>query len=174
MEAVADYIPIPQRQTELPFLCAIEYVFSITVRGTVATGRVERGTIRVGESVEVVDLRDTKTTIITGVEMFQKILDDTLAGDNVGLLLRGVQKIDIQKGMVLAKPGSITPHTKLEALASILNEDYDVTGKVTSIMNDKDDESKKVMPGDRVKMVVASILFFLLYLFKTDSISFKL
>ncbi|CAH1423267.1 elongation factor Tu, chloroplastic [Lactuca sativa] len=178
MAAVDDYIPIPQRQTDLPFLCAIEDVFSITGRGTVATGRVERGTVRVGESVEIVGLKDTRTTIVTGVEMFQKILDEALAGDNVGLLLRGVQKIDIQRGMVLAKPGSITPHTKFEALVYVLKKEEggrhspffagyrpqfymrttDVTGKVTSIMNDKDEESKMVMPGDRVKMVVELIM----------------
>ncbi|KAI3759432.1 hypothetical protein L6452_07244 [Arctium lappa] len=178
MAAVDEYIPIPQRQTELPFLCAIEDVFSITGRGTVATGRVERGTVRVGESVEIVGLKDTRTTIVTGVEMFQKILDEALAGDNVGLLLRGVQKIDIQRGMVLAKPGSITPHTKFEALVYVLKKEEggrhspffagyrpqfymrttDVTGKVNSIMNDKDEESKMVMPGDRVKMVVELIM----------------
>ncbi|TRO76543.1 elongation factor Tu, partial [Glycocaulis profundi] len=123
MAAVDDYIPIPQRQTELPFLCAIEDVFSITGRGTVATGRVERGTVRIGETVEIVGLKDTRTTTVTGVEMFQKLLDEALAGDNVGLLLRGIQKADIQRGMVLAKPGTITPHTKFEALVYVLKKE---------------------------------------------------
>ena len=178
MAAVDDYIPIPQRQTDLPFLLAIEDVFSITGRGTVATGRVERGTVRIGDSVEIVGLKDTRTTTVTGVEMFQKLLDEAMAGDNVGLLLRGIQKVDIQRGMVLAKPATITPHTKFEALVYVLKKEEggrhspffagyrpqfymrttDVTGKVTSIMNDKDEESKMVMPGDRVKMVVELIM----------------
>ncbi|CAM8910813.1 unnamed protein product [Rhodiola kirilowii] len=178
MDAVDDYIPVPQRQTELPFLLAVEDVFSITGRGTVATGRVERGTARVGETVEIVGLKDTRTTTITGVEMFQKILDEALAGDNVGILLRGIQKTDIQRGMVIAKPGTITPHTKFSAVVYVLKKEEggrhspffagyrpqfymrttDVTGKVSSIMNDKDEESKMVMPGDRVKMIVELIM----------------
>ncbi|KAA8548162.1 hypothetical protein F0562_004577 [Nyssa sinensis] len=178
MDEVDSYIPIPQRQTDLPFLLAIEDVFSITGRGTVATGRVERGTIKVGDTVDIVGLKDTRTTTVTGVEMFQKILDEALAGDNVGLLLRGIQKIDIQRGMVLAKPGTITPHTKFVAIVYVLKKEEggrhspffpgyrpqfymrttDVTGKVTSIMNDKDEVSKMVMPGDRVKMVVELIM----------------
>ncbi|PHT87997.1 Elongation factor Tu, chloroplastic [Capsicum annuum] len=114
MDNVDSYIPIPVRQTELPFLMAIEDVFSIAGRGTVATGRVERGTVRIGDTVDIVGLRDTRTTTVTGVEMFQKILDEAMAGDNVGLLLRGIQKVDIQRGMVLAKPGSLlTPSLKL-------------------------------------------------------------
>ncbi|KAK6933993.1 Translation elongation factor EFTu/EF1A, C-terminal [Dillenia turbinata] len=177
MDAVDDYIPIPQRQTDLPFLLAVEDVFSITGRGTVATGRVERGTVKVGETVDIVGLRETRNTTVTGVEMFQKILDEALAGDNVGLLLRGVQKADIQRGMVLAKPGTITPHTKFVAIVYVLKKEEggrhspffagyrpqfymrttDVTGRVASIMNDKDEESKMVMPGDRVKMVVELI-----------------
>ncbi|KAL6177524.1 hypothetical protein ACLB2K_049050 [Fragaria x ananassa] len=178
MDAVDSYIPIPQRQTELPFLMAIEDVFSITGRGTVATGRVERGTIKTGDTVDIVGLKDTRSTTVTGVEMFQKILDEALAGDNVGLLLRGIQKIDIQRGMVLAKPGTITPHTKFEAIVYVLKKEEggrhspffsgyrpqfymrttDVTGKVTQIMNDKDEESKMVMPGDRVKIIVELIV----------------
>ncbi|CAI0547531.1 unnamed protein product [Linum tenue] len=178
VDAVDEYIPIPQRQTELPFLLAVEDVFSITGRGTVATGRVERGTVKVGETVDLVGLKDTRNFTVTGVEMFQKILDEALAGDNVGLLLRGVQKADIQRGMVLAKPGSITPHTKFEAIVYVLKKEEggrhspffagyrpqfymrttDVTGKVSSIMNDKDEESKMVMPGDRVKLVVELIM----------------
>lgn len=178
MDAVDSYIPIPQRQVDLPFLLAVEDVFSITGRGTVATGRVERGTVKVGETVDLVGLRETRTTTVTGVEMFQKILDEALAGDNVGLLLRGIQKADIQRGMVLAKPGTITPHTKFSAIVYILKKEEggrhspffagyrpqfymrttDVTGKVAQIMNDKDEESKMVMPGDRVKMVVELIM----------------
>ncbi|RDX86721.1 Elongation factor Tu, chloroplastic, partial [Mucuna pruriens] len=178
MDAVDSYIPIPQRQTELPFLLAIEDVFTITGRGTVATGRVERGTVKVGETVDIVGVRETRNTTVTGVEMFQKILDEALAGDNVGLLLRGIQKTDIQRGMVLAKPGTITPHTKFSAIVYVLKKEEggrhspffagyrpqfymrttDVTGKVTAIMNDKDEESKMVMPGDRVKMVVELIV----------------
>ncbi|CAL9092503.1 unnamed protein product [Musa acuminata var. zebrina] len=178
MDSVDSYIPIPQRQTDLPFLLAVEDVFSITGRGTVATGRVERGTIRIGETVDIVGLRETRNTTVTGVEMFQKTLDDALAGDNVGLLLRGVQKADIQRGMVLAKPGTITPHTKFVAIVYVLKKEEggrhspffsgyrpqfymrttDVTGRVTSIMNDKDEEAKMVMPGDRVKMVVELIV----------------
>ena len=178
MDEVDNYIPIPQRQTDLPFLLAIEDVFSITGRGTVATGRIERGLVKVGDVVDLVGLRETRSTTVTGVEMFQKILDDAMAGDNVGLLLRGVQKIDIQRGMVLAKPGTITPHSKFECIVYVLKKEEggrhspffagyrpqfymrttDVTGKVTSIMNDKDEESKMVMPGDRVKMVVELIV----------------
>lgn len=178
MDEVDKYIPIPQRQTELPFLLAIEDVFSITGRGTVATGRIERGLVKVGDVVDLVGLRETRNTTVTGVEMFQKILDDAMAGDNVGLLLRGIQKIDIQRGMVLAKPGTITPHSKFSAIVYVLKKEEggrhspffagyrpqfymrttDVTGKVTSIMNDKDEESKMVMPGDRVKIVVELIV----------------
>ncbi|KAF3962735.1 hypothetical protein CMV_012793 [Castanea mollissima] len=178
MDSVDEYIPIPQRQTELPFLLAIEDVFSITGRGTVATGRVERGTIKVGDTVDIVGLKDTRSTTVTGVEMFQKILDDAMAGDNVGLLLRGIQKADIQRGMVLSKPGTITPHTKFEAIVYVLKKEEggrhspffagyrpqfymrttDVTGRVATIMNDKDEESKMVMPGDRVKMIVELIM----------------
>ncbi|KAI3931293.1 hypothetical protein MKX01_040210 [Papaver californicum] len=178
MDNVDSYIPIPQRQTELPFLLAVEDVFSITGRGTVATGRVERGTVRIGETVELVGLRETRNTTVTGVEMFQKLLDEALAGDNVGILLRGMQKADIQRGMVLAKPGSITPHTKFTAIVYVLKKEEggrhspffagyrpqfymrttDVTGRVATIMNDKDEESKMVMPGDRVKMIVELIV----------------
>ncbi|CDP21402.1 unnamed protein product [Coffea canephora] len=123
MDAVDSYIPVPQRQTDLPFLLAVEDVFSITGRGTVATGRVERGTVKVGETVDIVGLKDTRNTTVTGVEMFQKILDEAMAGDNVGLLLRGMQKVDIQRGMVLAKPGTITPHTKFEAIVYVLKKE---------------------------------------------------
>ena len=122
MDQVDAYIPTPERQTDKPFLLAVEDVLSITGRGTVATGRVERGTLKVGENVEIVGLKDTKTSVVTGLEMFKKTLDETLAGDNVGVLLRGVQKKDIERGMVLAKPGTITPHTKFEAQVYILNK----------------------------------------------------
>ncbi|KAI3976503.1 hypothetical protein MKX01_008361 [Papaver californicum] len=178
MDNVDNYIPIPQRKTELPFLLAVEDVFSITGRGTVATGRVERGTVRSGETVEIVGLQETRSTTVTGVEMFQKILDEALAGDNVGKLLRGIQKADIQRGMVIAKPGTITPHTKFSAIVYVLKKEEggrhssffagyrpqfymrttDVTGRVAKIMNDMDEESKMVMPGDRVKMVVELIM----------------
>lgn len=178
MDAVDNYIPIPQRQVDLPFLLAIEDVFSITGRGTVATGRIERGTVKVGDTVDIVGLRETRTTTVTGVEMFQKILDDAMAGDNVGLLLRGIQKADIQRGMVLSKPGTITPHSKFTAIVYILKKEEggrhspffagyrpqfymrttDVTGKVTAIMNEKDEETKMVMPGDRIKMDVELIM----------------
>ncbi|KAG9137863.1 hypothetical protein Leryth_025603 [Lithospermum erythrorhizon] len=147
-------------------------------RTTVSTGRIERGTVKIGDTVDIVGLRDTRTSTVTGVEMFQKTLDEALAGDNVGLLLRGIQKMDISRGMVLSKPGSITPHTKFEAIVYVLKKEEggrhspffagyrpqfymrttDVTGKVTQIMNDKDEESKMVMPGDRVKMVVELIM----------------
>jgi len=112
MDAVDSYIPTPARDIDKPFLMAVEDVFSITGRGTVATGRIERGKVRIQETVELVGIRDTRSTTVTGVEMFQKTLEEGMAGDNVGVLLRGVQKEDIERGMVLAKPGSITPHTK--------------------------------------------------------------
>ncbi|CAH9146097.1 unnamed protein product [Cuscuta epithymum] len=179
MDSVDEYIPVPQRQVELPFLMAVEDVFSITGRGTVATGRIERGTVKVGDTVDLVGLKATRNTTVTGVEMFQKILEDAMAGDNVGLLLRGIQKTDIQRGMVLAKPGTITPHTKFECIVYVLKKEEggrhspffagyrpqfymrttDVTGKVIGIKNDKDEEeSKMVMPGDRVNMVVELIM----------------
>nr|AFK35632.1 unknown [Lotus japonicus] len=141
-------------------------------------GVLRGGLVKVGDTVEIVGVRETRTTTVTGVEMFQKILDDAMAGDSVGLLLRGIQKVDIQRGMVLAKPGTITPHTKFSAIVYVLKKEEggrhspffagyrpqfymrttDVTGKVTAIMNDKDEESKMVMPGDRVKMVVELIV----------------
>jgi elongation factor Tu len=123
MDKVDSYIPTPQRETDKPFLLAVEDVLSITGRGTVATGRVERGTLKVGENVEIVGLKDTKTSVVTGLEMFKKTLDETLAGDNVGVLLRGALKKDIERGMVLAKPGTITPHTKFESQVYILTKE---------------------------------------------------
>ena len=177
MDQVDNYIPTPQRDTEKSFLMAVEDVFSITGRGTVATGRVERGTVKVGATIEIVGLRPTKTTTVTGLEMFQKTLEESVAGDNVGVLLRGVQKIDIQRGMVLAKPGTITPHTKFEAEVYVLRKEEggrhtpffpgyrpqfyvrttDVTGKIESFRADDGSATQMVMPGDRIKMIVELI-----------------
>jgi elongation factor Tu len=177
MAQVDSYIPTPERDTEKPFLMAIEDVFSITGRGTVVTGRVERGTIKVGDSVEIIGLVDTKTTTVTGLEMFQKTLDESVAGDNVGVLVRGIQKADVQRGMVLAKPGSITPHTKFDAQVYVLTKEEggrhtpffpgyrpqfyvrttDVTGKIESFRTDNESPLQMVMPGDRIKMEVELI-----------------
>jgi elongation factor Tu len=124
MNAVDSYIPEPKRQTDLPFLMPVEDVFSIKGRGTVGTGRVERGKIRVGEEVEIIGLaRETRKTVATGVEMFNKTLEEGLAGDNIGVLLRGVEKEDLERGQVLAKPGSVTPHTKFECEVYILSKE---------------------------------------------------
>src|SRR5881296_1114764 len=126
LKALDEYIPIPQRDVDKPFLMPVEDVFSITGRGTVATGRIERGKVKVGDEVEMVGFGTDKKTVVTGVEMFRKLLDDGQAGDNVGLLLRGVEKTDVERGMVLAKPGSITPHTTFDAEVYVLtNEDGD-------------------------------------------------
>ncbi len=123
MEALDSYIPVPERETDKPFLMPVEDVFSITGRGTVATGRIERGRINVGEEVELVGMGSERKTVVTGVEMFRKLLDDGQAGDNVGLLLRGVDKSEVERGMVLAKPGSVTPHTKFDAEVYVLTKD---------------------------------------------------
>jgi len=123
MDAIDEYIPTPERDTEKTFLMSIEDVFSITGRGTVATGRIDRGVVKVGEIVEIVGINDTKTTTITGIEMFQKTLDEGFAGDNVGILLRGVTRENIERGMVLAKPGTITPHTNFESEVYVLTKD---------------------------------------------------
>merc|ERR1712086_1219719 len=112
MDAVDSYIPTPERDVEKTFLMAIEDVFSITGRGTVATGRIERGILKIGDTIEIVGIKDTQTTTVTGIEMFQKTLDEGMAGDNVGILIRGVQTTDIERGMVLAQPGTISPHKK--------------------------------------------------------------
>jgi elongation factor Tu len=177
MDSVDEYIPTPLRETDKPFLMAVEDVFSITGRGTVATGRVERGSVKVGDTVELVGLRTTKNTTVTGLEMFQKTLEESFAGDNCGILLRGVQKSDIERGMVLSAPGSITPHTKFESQVYILTKEEggrhtpffpgyrpqfyvrttDVTGKIDSFKADDGSESSMVMPGDRIKMVVELI-----------------
>ncbi len=123
MKAVDAYIPQPERATDRPFLMPIEDVFSISGRGTVVTGRVERGIVRVGEEVEIVGIRPTVKTVVTGVEMFRKLLDQGQAGDNIGALLRGTKREDVERGQVLAKPGSITPHTKFKAEAYILTKE---------------------------------------------------
>ena len=177
MDAVDTYIPTPERDTEKTFLMAIEDVFSITGRGTVATGRIERGLVNVGDGVELVGLKDTQATTVTGIEMFQKTLDQGVAGDNVGILIRGIQKEQIERGMVLAKPGSITPHKKFEAEVYILNKDEggrhtpffsgyrpqfyvrttDVTGTIVQFTSDDGSVTDMVMPGDRIKMTAELI-----------------
>jgi elongation factor Tu len=177
MDQVDSYIPTPERDTEKTFLMAIEDVFSITGRGTVATGRIERGIVTVGDAVELVGLKDTKATTVTGIEMFQKTLDQGMAGDNVGILIRGIQKTDIERGMVLAMPGSITPHKKFEAEVYILNKDEggrhtpfftgyrpqfyvrttDVTGTIVQFTGDDGSIAEMVMPGDRIKMTAELI-----------------
>src|SRR5690606_31942067 len=123
MDAVDSYVPLPERAVDRPFLMPVEDVFSITGRGTVATGRIERGIVKVGDTVEVVGMNSDKSTTVTGVEMFRKLLDEGQAGDNVGLLLRGVAKEEIERGMVLAKPGTITPHTKFKAEVYVLTKE---------------------------------------------------
>jgi len=172
MEAVDAYIPQPERPKDLPFLMPIEDVFSISGRGTVVTGRIERGIVKVGEEVEIVGLKDTTKTTVTGVEMFRKLLDSGEAGDNIGALLRGTKREDVERGQVLAKPGSITPHTKFKAEAYVLTKEEggrhtpfftnyrpqfyfrttDVTGVVTL-----PDGVEMVMPGDNVTMNVELI-----------------
>ncbi len=177
MDQVDEYIPTPEREVDKPFLMAVEDVFSITGRGTVATGRIERGLVKVGETVEIVGIKETASTTVTGVEMFQKTLDQGMAGDNVGLLLRGVDKEAIQRGMVLAKPGSITPHTQFEGEVYVLTKEEggrhtpffknyrpqfyvrttDVTGTITDYTADDGSTVEMVMPGDRIKMTVELI-----------------
>src|SRR3989338_7190633 len=172
MKAVDTYIPDPKRETDKPFLMAVEDVFSIKGRGTVVTGRVDRGKLKVNEEIEIIGLRDTKKTVVTGVEMFRKTMDETQAGDNVGLLLRGIEKSDVERGQVLAKPGSVTPHTEFETEFYILSKEEggrhtpfftgykpqfyvrtaDVTGDVTLPAG-----IEMVMPGDSAKMKVKLI-----------------
>jgi elongation factor Tu len=172
VEAMDDYFPIPERAIDLPFLLPIEDVFSISGRGTVVTGRIERGIVKVGEELEIIGLKDTIKTICTGVEMFRKLLDQGQAGDNVGVLLRGTKREDVQRGQVLAKPGSITPHIKFEAEVYVLSKEEggrhtpffkgyrpqfyfrttDVTGEVVL-----PDGVEMVMPGDNIKMVITLI-----------------
>ena len=177
MDAVDSYIPTPERDTEKNFLMAVEDVFSITGRGTVATGRIERGVVTVGETVDLVGLKETKQTTVTGIEMFQKTLDQGMAGDNVGILNRGIQKTEIERGMVLAKPGTINPHKKFEAEVYVLNKDEggrhtpfftgyrpqfyvrttDVTGTIAQFTGDDGSAAEMVMPGDRIKMTAELI-----------------
>jgi elongation factor Tu len=172
LNALDTYIPEPTREEDKPFLMPIEDVFSISGRGTVVTGRIERGTITVGEKVEIVGFKPTSETTVTGVEMFRKLLDKGIAGDNVGCLLRGVAKTDVERGQVLAKPGSITPHTKFRCEVYILNKEEggrhtpffkgyrpqfyfrttDVTGSITL-----PEGTEMVMPGDNVSMGVELI-----------------
>src|SRR3989449_2958598 len=172
MEAVDNYIPTPERDIAKPFLMPVEDIFTIQGRGTVATGRVERGKVKGNESVEIVGIRPTRTTVVTGVEMFKKLLDEGTAGDNVGLLLRGVERKDIERGQVVAKPGSITPHTKFKAEADVLTKEEggrhtpvftgyrpqfyfrttDVTGDIKL-----PDGVEMVMPGDNITMEIALI-----------------
>jgi elongation factor Tu len=169
IEALDSYIPDPKRETDKPMLMSVEDVFSIKGRGTVATGRIEAGKVHVNDEVEIVGLRETKKTVVTGVEMFHKLLDEGMAGDNVGLLLRGIEREDIERGQVIAKPGSITPHTDFEAEVYILTKEEggrhtpffkgykpqfyirttDVTGAVELPAN-----VEMVMPGDNLKFVV--------------------
>jgi elongation factor Tu len=173
MQAVDDYIPTPERPVDQPFLLAIEDVFSISGRGTVVTGRVERGIIKVGEEVEIVGIRDTQKTTVTGVEMFRKLLDQGQAGDNIGALLRGINRDDVERGQVLCKPGSVTPHTNFKAEAYILTKEeggrhtpfftnyrpqfYFRTTDVTGIVH-LPEGTEMVMPGDNASMTVELIV----------------
>lgn len=173
MDAIDDYIPTPDRPTDKPFLMPIEDVFTITGRGTVATGRVERGTVKVGDTVEIVGMsEEAKTTVVTGVEMFRKLLDLAEAGDNIGALLRGIDRKEIERGQVLAKPGSIHPHTKFKAQVYVLTKDeggrhtpfftnyrpqfYFRTTDVTGVIQ-LPEGVEMCMPGDNVKMDVELI-----------------
>ena len=177
MDVVDDYIPTPERDTDKTFLMAVEDVFSITGRGTVSTGRIERGILKVGDNVEIVGLDETRSTTVTGIEMFQKTLDEGFAGDNVGILLRGIQKTEIERGMVLAAPGTITPHTQFEGEVYILTKEEggrhtpfflgyrpqfyvrttDVTGDINQFTADDGSAVEMVMPGDRIKMTAELI-----------------
>lgn len=176
MSNVDSYIPTPVRDIDKSFLMAVEDVFSITGRGTVSTGRIERGTVHVGDNVELIGINPTKPTTVTGLEMFQKTLDSGFAGDNIGILLRGVQKNDVLRGMVLAAPGSIKPHTKFEAEVYILNKDEggrhtaifkgyrpqfyvrttDVTGAISEFLSEGE-TVEMVMPGDSISMRIELI-----------------
>ncbi|MFC6590636.1 elongation factor Tu [Deinococcus lacus] len=172
LDAIDSYIPTPERDTDKQFLMPVEDVFTITGRGTVATGRVERGQVKVGDEVEIVGLRDTKKTTVTGIEMHRKLLDSGMAGDNVGVLLRGVARDDVERGQVLAKPGSITPHTKFEASVYVLSKDeggrhsaffggyrpqfYFRTTDVTGVV-ELAEGVEMVMPGDNVTFTVELI-----------------
>ena len=173
MNEVDTYIPEPERETEKPFLMPIEDVFTITGRGTVVTGRVERGILKVNEEVELVGIREgSSKTVVTGIEMFRKLLDEGRAGENVGLLLRGTKKEDVERGMVVTKPGSTTPHTEFEAQVYILSKDeggrhtpffnnyrpqfYIRTTDVTGVV-DLPEGTEMVMPGDNTEMIATLI-----------------
>ncbi len=172
LDAVDSYIPTPQREVDKPFLMPVEDVFSITGRGTVATGRVERGTIKVGDEVEIVGIRETRKTVATGVEMFRKLLDEAQAGDNIGVLLRGIDREEIERGQVLAKPGTITPHTKFEGEVYVLSKEeggrhtpffngyrpqfYFRTTDVTGVIH-LPEGTEMVMPGDNVRITAELI-----------------
>jgi elongation factor Tu len=172
MEAVDKYVPVPARDVDKPLLMPIEDIFSISGRGTVVTGRIERGKVKVGEDVEIVGFRETQKTVVTGVEMFKKQLDEGLAGDNAGLLLRGTGKDEVERGMVIAKPGSITPHTKFKAEVYVLTKEeggrhtpffkgyrpqfYFRTTDVTGVA-ELPEGTEMVMPGDNVPLVVELI-----------------
>ena len=178
MASVDDYLPVPQRDVDKPFLMPVEDVFSIKGRGTVGTGRVERGIVRTGEEIEVVGLaKETRKTVVTGVEMFNKTLNEGQAGDNIGVLLRGVEKKDLERGQVVAAPGSITPHTKFEAEVYVLTKEEggrhtpffagykpqfyfrttDVTGSVRALMSREGKSAEMCMPGDNIAMEVEII-----------------
>ena len=168
-DAIEKYVPIPDRDLDKPFLMPVEDVFSIKGRGTVVTGKIEQGVIKVGDSIEILGIRDTKVTTVTGIEMFHKLLDQGQAGDNAGLLLRGIERTDVERGQVLAKPGSIKPHTKFEAEVYVLTKDEggrhtpffpgykpqfyfrttDVTGSIELPAG-----VEMVMPGDNIKMTI--------------------
>jgi elongation factor Tu len=172
MDAIDSYVPTPERDTDKPFLMPVEDVFSITGRGTVGTGRIERGVVHVGDAVEIVGIRDTQKTVVTGVEMFRKMLDEGMAGDNVGLLLRGIEKDKLDRGMVVAKPGSVTPHMKFKGKVYVLKKEEggrhtpffngyrpqfyfrttDVTGVATL-----PEGTEMVMPGDDVELTIELI-----------------
>ena len=172
LEALDDYVPLPQREVDKPFLMPIEDVFSISGRGTVVTGRVDRGKVKVGEEVEIIGFTPTQKKVVTGVEMFKKLLDEGVAGDNIGVLLRGTEKDDVERGQVLAKPGSITPHTKFTARVYVLNKDgggrhtpffnnyrpqfYIRTTDVTGSLK-LPDGVEMVMPGDNTDVTVELI-----------------
>ena len=177
MDAVDASIPTPERDVDKPFLMAVEDVFTITGRGTVATGRIERGIVKVGDAVELVGIRDTNTTAVTGIEMFKKSLDQGMAGDNAGVLLRGLKKEDIERGMVIAKPGTIKPHTEFEGEVYVLTEKEggrktpffsgyrpqfyvrttDVTGTIKAFTDSDGNDVEMVMPGDNIKVTVELI-----------------
>jgi elongation factor Tu len=172
MDAVDKYVPRPDRAVDLPFLMPIEDIFSISGRGTVVTGRIERGKVKVGEDVEIVGFRETRKSVCTGVEMFKKQLDEGMAGDNAGILLRGIPKEDVERGMVLAKPGSITPHTVFKGTVYVLSKEeggrhtpffkgyrpqfYFRTTDVTGVA-ELPEGVEMVMPGDNVELVVELI-----------------